>query len=66
MSYLLDTNICIYIIKKKRQSVFNRLLEISADQLAVSAISVAELEYGVRKSLQPDKNQPGASFCTKL
>ena len=57
MKYLLDTNICIYIIKKNPQSVFNRLLEIPPDQLSVSAISVAELEYGVRKSSQPEKNQ---------
>ena len=57
MNYLLDTNICIYIIKKNPQSVFNRLLEIPPDQLSVSAISVAELEYGVRKSSQPEKNQ---------
>ena len=57
MKYLLDTNIFIYIIKKNPQSVFNRLLEIPPDQLSVSAISVAELEYGVRKSSQPEKNQ---------
>lgn len=57
MNYLLDTNICIYIIKKNPQSVFNRLLEIPPHQLSVSAISVAELEYGVRKSSQPEKNQ---------
>ena len=57
MNYLLDTNICIYIIKKNPQSVFNRLLEIPPDQLSVSAISVAELEYGVSKSSQPEKNQ---------
>jgi tRNA(fMet)-specific endonuclease VapC len=57
MNYLLDTNICIYIIKKKPQSVFNKLIEIPPDQLSISAISVAELEYGVRKSSQPEKNQ---------
>ena len=57
MNYFLDTNICIYIIKKNPQSVFNRLLEIPPHQLSVSAISVAELEYGVRKSSQPEKNQ---------
>ena len=56
MKYLLDTNICIYIIKKKPALVFERLREIAIDSIAISSISVAELEYGVRKSLQPEKN----------
>ena len=58
MEYLLDTNICIYIIKRKPALVFERLREIAIDSIAISSISVAELEYGVRKSLQPEKNQP--------
>ncbi len=57
MSYLLDTNICIYIIKRKPQSVIERLRQIPFNQLFISAITVAELEYGVRKSSFPDKNQ---------
>ncbi len=57
MSYLLDTNTCIYIIKKKPKSTLERLREISLDQLSISAITVAELEYGVRKSSYPDKNK---------
>lgn len=57
MSYLLDTNICIYIIKRKPQAVIERLNHVSFNQLYISAITVAELEYGVRKSSYPDKNQ---------
>ncbi len=57
MSYLLDTNICIYIIKRKPQEVIERLNQIPFNQLYISAITIAELEYGVRKSSFPDKNQ---------
>jgi len=57
MGYLLDTNICIYIIKKTPQSVIERLRQMHLSQLAISAITVAELEFGVRKSSFPDKNQ---------
>jgi len=55
MSYLLDTNICIYIIKRKPQTVIERLRQIPFNQLFISAITVAELEYGVRKSSFPEK-----------
>ena len=57
MEYLLDTNICIYIIKKKPIEVLNKLRSIPLYSVAVSSITVAELEYGVRKSTQPQKNQ---------
>ncbi|HOX83868.1 MAG TPA: type II toxin-antitoxin system VapC family toxin [Chryseolinea sp.] len=57
MSYLLDTNICIYIIKRKPQSVFDRLQNIPFKQLFISSITVAELEYGARKSSRPDENR---------
>jgi len=56
MSYLLDTNICIYIIKQKPQSVLNRFENISPVDIGISTITVAELEYGVAKSLYPQQN----------
>lgn len=57
MSYLLDTNICIYLIKRKPQAVIERLNQIPLNQLYISGITIAELEYGVRKSSFPDRNQ---------
>ena len=57
MSFLLDTNICIYIIKKKPISVINRLSQFPFNQVSISVITLAELEYGVRKSAVPEKNQ---------
>ena len=47
---LLDTNICIYAMKNRYPALSNRLLTIHPDQLAVSSITVGELEYGAAKS----------------
>lgn len=57
MSFLLDTNICIYIIKKKPQSVIDKLNRLEFNQISISSITVAELEYGVCKSSMPDRNR---------
>jgi tRNA(fMet)-specific endonuclease VapC len=56
MGYLLDTNICIYIIKKKPESVLRRLGQLPLGEIGISSISVAELDYGARKSANPEKN----------
>ncbi len=56
MNYLLDTNICIYIIKKKPESVRQRFLKIPIGQIGISSITLAELHYGVKKSASPEKN----------
>ena len=55
MRYMLDTNICIYIINKKPESVL-RHLEKKRDGLTVSAITLAELEHGVAASAYPERN----------
>lgn len=56
MGYLLDTNICIYIIKKKPESVLKRLREIPLGEIGISSLTVAELDYGARKSTNTEKN----------
>ena len=56
MSYLLDTNICIYVIKKKPECVLRRLRENMQRGLCISSITLAELQYGVSKSAYPEKN----------
>lgn len=50
MRYLLDTNICIYAIKKRPPQVIARLREHAPEGLGISSISVAELFFGVAKS----------------
>lgn len=54
--WLLDTNICIYLIKGKPQLLLNRLREVDINTIAVSSITVAELQYGVAKSARPEQN----------
>jgi tRNA(fMet)-specific endonuclease VapC len=56
MKYMLDTNICIYIIKKKPESVLAHLKEKMENGLCISAITLAELEHGVQASVRPEKN----------
>ena len=50
MKYLLDTNICIYIIKKQHPEVITRLIKVGFTKIAISTITIAELEYGVSNS----------------
>jgi len=55
--YLLDTNICVYIIKKKPPEVLATLKTKSKSGIAVSSLTVAELEYGIEKSEAKEKNR---------
>jgi tRNA(fMet)-specific endonuclease VapC len=57
MKYILDTNICIYIIKQKPVQVFEKFKNLPLGSVGISIITFAELQYGVRKSAQPEKNQ---------
>ena len=56
MIYMLDTDICIYIIKRKPPSAFKRLELIEPDQVSMSAITFAELMNGAKKSQQVEAN----------
>ena len=56
MTYMLDTNICIYAIKNKPEQVLERLEANLSKGLCISAITLAELEHGVEKSSRPDRN----------
>ena len=65
LKYLLDTNIDIYVIKRRPVEAlaqFNR----HAGQLALSAISQAELIHGVEKSSMPERNlRVMEDFCSR-
>lgn len=50
MRYMLDTNICIYVIKRRPPEVIEALRAHEAAGLGISCVTVAELEYGVAKS----------------
>jgi len=57
MRYLIDTNICIYIINQRPASVIQRFKQYEVGEIGVSTITVSELQYGVAKSRHPDQNQ---------
>ncbi|WP_038533910.1 type II toxin-antitoxin system tRNA(fMet)-specific endonuclease VapC [Sulfurospirillum multivorans] len=53
---MLDTNICIYIIKNKPQSVLDELKKCNVGDIILSSITVSELIYGAHKSQFVEKN----------
>ena len=55
--YLLDSNICIYIINQSPKQVVNHIKKLKVHQIKLSSISLAELEYGVSKSRNREKNR---------
>ncbi len=57
MTYMLDTNICIYAMKRKPEKVLQRLKEALNDGICISAITLAELEYGMKHSSNPVRNE---------
>jgi tRNA(fMet)-specific endonuclease VapC len=66
LRYLLDTNICIYVIKARPRLMlesFNR----HAGHMAISAITLSELLHGVEKSAAPEQNLAALeNFCSRL
>lgn len=56
MKYMLDTNICIYTIKHKPEEAVKNFLNHDPDEMCISAITYAELMYGVEKSQARERN----------
>jgi tRNA(fMet)-specific endonuclease VapC len=56
LRYLLDTNTCIFIIKHRPQSVRARFAALRPGEVAISAVTQAELFHGAYKSVQIDQN----------
>jgi len=56
MKLLLDTNICMYIIKQQQAVVLNRFLVYQVGDIGISSITLAELRYRVAKSKHREKN----------
>jgi tRNA(fMet)-specific endonuclease VapC len=57
MKVMLDTNICIAIIKRKPAPVFRRLNAYRVGEVGISWVTLGELEYGVAKSEHVEQNQ---------
>ena len=56
MVFMLDTNICIYLIKKKPTRVLDRFKKVEISEITISSITLSELLYGVSKSSKPEQN----------
>jgi tRNA(fMet)-specific endonuclease VapC len=57
MTYLLDTDMCIYILNRKPIPVLGKMQTKKPEQIAISAITHAELEYGIARSKSPERNR---------
>ena len=67
LRYLLDTNICIYVIKRRPESLLKRFNR-NAAHLAISSITLAELLHGTEKSSDPERSPAVVvvDFCSRL
>ena len=57
MLYMLDTNICIYLVKRRSEMLVNRMRAFRTGEIGLSVMTVAELQYGVSKSESKERNQ---------
>jgi len=56
MNVMLDTNICIYLIKHVPSALIERFEAFPVGDIGISVITLAELEYGASKSTHPRRN----------
>jgi len=56
MKYMLDTNICVGIIRKKTTNLLEKIVQFIPGEIGISTITVAELTYGAQKSNFPAQN----------
>lgn len=54
--YLLDTDICIYMIRHKPEQLLRRLTSLPVGDVGISSITAAELQYGVQRNSRPEQN----------
>jgi len=67
MRYLLDTNICIYLIKKRPSEVLDRFRQHSPQDVGISIITLFELQYGGEKSQYRQRSEDAlAKFLLPL
>ena len=66
LNFLLDTNICIYAIKKRSDNIRRAFTE-NEDRMAISCVTLMELIYGAEKSQEPERNLADIeSFASRL
>jgi tRNA(fMet)-specific endonuclease VapC len=67
MRYLLDTDICIYLIKRRPPQAIEQFRQHSPQDVAISTITLYELEYGIEKSRYRQRSEDAlAKFLLPL
>ena len=56
MKYMLDTNICIYLIKQKPATIIERFRQTDVSEISISSITLSELFFGVSENSKPEQN----------
>jgi tRNA(fMet)-specific endonuclease VapC len=65
--FMLDTNVCVDLLRGEAAGLFRRLRKMKVDEVALSSITLAELQYGVAKSSDPPRHEDLlAQFCAPL
>jgi tRNA(fMet)-specific endonuclease VapC len=65
--YLLDTNACIELIRKRSQRVLSHLREHPVGSVGISSITLGELYSGVSRSADPERNRIALThFCAPI
>ena len=57
MNYLLDTNMCIYIMNKRTAKTIKKFKSLEIGEVGLSSITISELQYGVAKSNKKELNR---------
>lgn len=57
MKIMLDTNICISLIKRQSEKIIGQLKKHTTGEVGISSITLAELQYGVSKSQHKKQNR---------
>ncbi len=57
MRYLIDTNICIYIMNMRPIALIKKFRQIAIGDVGILSITISELQYGISKSKHREKNQ---------
>lgn len=66
LRYMLDTNMCIYLIKNQPKQVARRFVNCFVGDVVMSAITFAELDYGVAVSKDPERELNNLNKLVKL
>lgn len=67
MKYMLDTDICIYVINNRPQHVLDRFREHRVGDIGISSIALSELRYGAENSRNSEQNLTALiAFVTPL